>query len=230
MIKEAMDRVTPNMMLASTRKLLDLHNGLSEPDDRDSLSNQQFYGPEDFFREHIEKDAGGIAKKILWNSTNAGKLKGVQSGALTPQLRSVILNSGLGQPIEEINPMDVMDQTLRVSRLGEGGIPSTDSIPEEARNVHPSQFGFIDPTRGPESSKLGVDTRVVMGTYKGSDGQIYSDFTDARTGKVVKVSARDAADKVLAFPGEMAKKGKKVRAMNRGKLEEARRLRAATRQ
>jgi hypothetical protein len=365
MIKEAMDRVTPNLMLAASQKLLGLQRGEEEPDDRDSLSNQQFFGPEDFFRERIERDAGGIAKKILWNSTNRGKLASVGSGALTPQLRSVILNSGLGMPLEEINPLDYLDQQYRVTRLGDGGISSTDAIPDESRAVHPSQFGFIDPVRGPEcfdaqtevftasgwtpwadvtedtlfavqltngvffepahrliveeyygpmygvdteqvsylvtpghrvifsdvgevdtreelaehvhggnfylhgvdqndqtepyevhpddhyiriyggtvycatvpggllfvrrngkagiwsgnSEKLGVDTRVTLGTYKGSDGNIYSDFIDVRTGENRKVSAREAADKILAFPGEMAKPGNKIRAMVRGKLE-----------
>ena len=142
---------TPNTMLSATRKLMDIRAGTADPDDRDSLANQTFHGPEDFFAERILKDAGGIGRKILWKSTNKGKLSGVYSGALTPQLQSVLLNSGMGQPLEEINPVEMMDQMFRVSRLGEGGIPSTESIPDEARNVQPSQFGYIDPFRGPES-------------------------------------------------------------------------------
>lgn len=210
--------VTPQVMLATTRKLMDIREGKADPDDRDSLVNQTFYGPEDFFAERIMKDAGGIARKILWQSTNKGRLSGVHSGTLTPQVQGVLLNSGMGQPIEQINPMEMLDQQMRVMRLGEGGIPSRDAIPDEARSVQPSQFGYIDPFRGPESETLGVDTRLAFDTYKGDDGHLYSNFRDVRTGKIVPVSARDAADKVLAFPGELEKGERKVRAMVRGRL------------
>ena len=212
------DRVNPDVILAATKKLLGIRNGEAVPDDRDSLANQTFHGPEDFFKERIDKDAGGIGRNILWKSTFKGKLAAVPSGALTPQMESVLMRSGMGAPIEEINPLELMDQNLRVLRLGEGGIPSEQAIPDEARGVHPSQFGYIDPYRGPESSRLGVDTRLAANTYKGSDGQVYTDFRNVKTGKVERVSAPQSAQSTLAFPGEMSKPGNKVRAMVHGKM------------
>lgn len=117
------DRVTPEMMLATTKKLLAIRNDEAEPDDRDSLANQTFHGPEDFFSERVEKDAGGIGRRVLWRSTGRNKLTGVNSGTLTPQMHGVLLSSGLGMPLEEINPIEIYDQHQRVLRLGEGGIP-----------------------------------------------------------------------------------------------------------
>jgi DNA-directed RNA polymerase beta subunit len=115
--------VTPDIMLATTRKLMDIQEGKAESDDRDSLANQTFHTPEDFFEERILKDAGGVVRNLLWKSTHKGKLSGVHSGTLTPQVKSVITSSGMAQPIEEINPVEVADQMFRVLRLGEGGIP-----------------------------------------------------------------------------------------------------------
>lgn len=57
--------------------------------------------------------------------------------------------------------------------MGPGGIPSADSITNEAQAVHPSQFGFIDVISGPESEKAGVDVRAAWGTKVGSNGRIY---------------------------------------------------------
>ena len=212
------DTVTPDLLMATTKKLIDINKGQADPDDRDSLANQKFMGPEDFFAERIDKDSGGIGKKILWKSTGRGKLVGVSSGALSPQLDSVLLNSGLGTALEEINPIEILDQHTRVLRLGDGGIPSVQSIPEEAKGVQASQFGFIDPIRGPESSKLGVDSRITLGSFKGDDGNLYSNFIDTRTGEPRVVSARDASALTIAFPGEMQKKSPTVRAMHKGKL------------
>lgn len=128
------------MMLRTSQKLLNIQKGTEEVDDRDSLAFQTLHSPEDFFAERIHKDAGQIGKKLLWKSTLRGNLKHVPSGALTPQLRAVLLRSGLGMPIEEINPLDVYDQHLRVLRLGEGGIPSNESVPDECYDADTEVF------------------------------------------------------------------------------------------
>ena len=137
-------------ILRASQKLLNISRGHEEVDDRDSLAFQQFHGPEDFFAERINKDAGQAGRKLLWKATLRGNLKHVPSGALTPQIHSVLLRSGLGQALEEINPFEVLDQQLRVVRTGDGGIGSLDAVPMESRNVQPSHFGYIDPVRSPE--------------------------------------------------------------------------------
>ena len=53
MTKEAVeaagfDRITPEVMMAATKKLVGISRGDADPDDRDSLANQTFHGPEDF--------------------------------------------------------------------------------------------------------------------------------------------------------------------------------------
>jgi len=59
--------------------------------------------------------------------------------------------------MEEINPIEIADYRFRVTRMGQGGIPSEDAIPEETRNVHDTHLGFLDPVRTPESGRAGVD-------------------------------------------------------------------------
>lgn len=216
------ENVTPQAILRASQKLLQIGRGEAETDDRDSLAFQSIHGLEDLFSERIRRDAGGVGKKLLWKATQAGNLKYIPSGALSQQIAAVLLTSGLAQPLEEINPLEVFDQINKVSRMGEGGIPSLDSIPDEARNVQPSYFGYVDPVRAPESEKIGVDSRVAFGARRGSDGQLYTKLKDVRTNKLVDVSAEQATAKTVAFPGELmraAKEGRGVRAMQNGKLE-----------
>jgi DNA-directed RNA polymerase beta subunit len=215
----AHDTVTKDALLRAAQKLLHIHQNKEEPDDRDSQANQTIHSAEDLFRERIEKDAGQIGRKLLWKASYSRRVDNFPSSALSPQLTAVLLNSGLGQALTEINPIDVTDQLVRVSRLGEGAMSGTQGVPDEARNVQPSQLGFVDPIRAPESAKIGVDARLTIGTLKGSDGQLYSQMWDAKTKKVRPVSAREAVHAVLAFPGEMNDPTKmKVRAMVGGKI------------
>lgn len=203
-------------LLRTSQKLLNINQGTEDVDDRDSLAFQTFHSPEDFFAERINRDAGGVGRKMLWKATNRGNLRHIPVGALTPQLRSVLLNSGMGSPLEEINPLDIYDQKTRITRLGEGGM-SMEAVPEEARSVQPSHFGFIDPVKMPESEKMGIDARAAHRVMRGSDGQLYTPMMNLRTGVEEPVSATQASKSVVAFPGEMAKDTPKVRAMDRAK-------------
>ena len=212
------DRLSLDAVLATTKKLLAVSRGEQDVDDRDHLAFQTVLGPEDLFVERLAKDYGGLRREILRRSSFKGSLQGVQPGALTKQLQSAILGSGLGMAIEETNPTDILDKQSKISRLGEGGIGSLDAVPDEARSVQPSHLAFLDAVRTPESGKVGVDANIAYRARKGSDGRIYSPFLDAKTGQEVWKSPQDAADLTIAFPGEMRRKTKRVGAMRNGKL------------
>jgi len=215
-------RVSGTTLLRVSQKILNAQRGLEEQDDRDSLAYQKFLGPEDFFSERIEKDAGAALRTALFKATNKGNLQAFKNGVFTPVMNGVLLGSGLGAPIEEVNPMEILDQNLRVTRTGEGGIGSAaHGIPVDSRSVQPSHFGFMDPVRTPESDKVGIDLRLTVGSSKGADGQIYSQLRNIKTGKMGPVAARVVTDSIVAFPGELAKAIKSkdpVRAMVRGQI------------
>ena len=213
--------VTKNSLLRATQKIFNLAKGQEEADDRDSLAFQRFMGPEDFFRERIEKDAGGAIRSALFKTTYRGDLTAFKSRPFDAHINSVLIGSGLGEPIEEVNPVEIMDQTLRVTRTGEGGISSSmHGIPKDTRNVQPSHLGFIDPIRTPESAKAGVDLRLAVGAVKGSDGQIYTKML-TKGGRSALVSASKAIVSTIAFPGEVNRAlstGSPVRAMVKGHI------------
>ena len=210
--------LTLDAVLDITKKLIRVSKNEDKPDDRDALAFQQFVGPEDLFSERIRRDKGGVRRQLLWKMSGKGSLKGMPSSALNKQLQAALMTSGLGQAIEEINPAELYDKTTAVSRLGEGGIPSTDAIPKEARSVQPSMLGYIDPIRTPESGKVGVDAYMARGARKGKDGKLYSQFRDVRTGNLVYRTPQDVSDLTVAFPGAMNEPGKRVAAMKQGRM------------
>lgn len=210
--------LTLDAVLDITRKLIRVRRHEEEPDDRDSLVYQQFMGPEDLFSERIARDKGGLRRQLLWKVSGKGDLKSLPSSALNAQLMSALMTSGLGQAVEEINPAELYDKTTAVSRLGEGGIPSIEAIPKEARSVQPSMLGYVDPLRTPESGKVGVDTYLARGAVKGSDGKLYARFRELKTGELLYRTPQQVADLTIGFPGSQNVDSPRVVAMRGGKM------------
>jgi DNA-directed RNA polymerase beta subunit/DNA-directed RNA polymerase beta' subunit len=153
--------LSADVLLAATKKLIQLHRGEAAPDDRDAPAFQRVLGPEDFFAEKFGL-AGGVLRKALWKAAAHGSLAKAQPGGFTDLLNSVLTDSGLASAAEEVNPAELFDYQSRVTRMGKGGIPSTTAIPAEARAVQPTYLGYIDPVRTPEC--YAADTEVMTRT------------------------------------------------------------------
>lgn len=195
------ERLNKDVILAVTRKLLAVSKGEADVDDRDHLAYQVFLGPEDLMAERVRRDHGGIRRRIFRKISALGHLAAMPSGLVTPQLEQALIGSGLGQALEEINPAEIFDKQWRITRMGEGGIPSIEAIPDEARGVQPSHFGFYDPIRTPESLRAGVDVYLARNARKGRDGRLYGQFRDVRSGNLVWKTPQDVTDESVAFPG-----------------------------
>lgn len=187
-------------ILASSEKLLAINRGLVEPDERDSMKFQKIIRPHSMFREGIKMDAGKIGRQIMYQASKRKNLKGLGSNAFMPYIDRVLKGNPLTSPLEEINPMQLTENARRITKMGPGGIPSDESITEEAQAVHPSQFAFICPISGPESARAGIDTRAAWGTKVGSDGRIYQVFYDKRAKKYKWMSPVQISDMVVKIP------------------------------
>lgn len=210
------DRVGVDTILDTTKKLVDINKGLRDTDSRDNTTFQSVWGPEDLIAEKLA-DGNKVLRKYLWKVSTNGNLAKIPGGVFDKTVESALIGSGLGMPIEEINPIEIMDGQYRVTRMGEGGISSLTAVPDSARNVHPSQLGFIDVLRTPESMKVGVDARFVNTLKKGKDKKIYTPVV-LPNGKRTWKSAQDVNNSVVAFPGEMNSDREFVAALVHGEM------------
>ena len=192
--------LSPSLMLRASQKLLNIQKGLEEEDDRDSMANKNFVGPEDLFSERVNKDAGRLSRDLLYRSTYNRKLKGMRPGYFTSQLEGLIVGNSLSNHISGINPLEIYDYQKRVVQTGEGAITSSDAIPISSRNVSPSQVMVIDPIRSSESKNIGVDQRFSMVARKGNDGNIYFPVKNRKTNKVEYINPIQMSQSVVAFP------------------------------
>ena len=151
--------VTKDVLLRASQKLLNVNRGAEDPDDRDNPRFSRYYGIEDMMRERVDKDAGRLAKTLLFKARRDGSLARIPRNALGPYVDTFLSGSGLAMPGEEANPLSILVQQSRITRLGEGGISSPDLVTPEARNVQGDYLGYVDFISGPESFGIGIDVR-----------------------------------------------------------------------
>lgn len=187
-------------LLAASEKVLAVNRGLVDPDERDSLRYRKIYGPDKLLKERIDMDADKVMRNTVRRISRTGNLSGINPGHFNSYSEKLITGNPLSLALEEINPMHLTEQSRRVSQMGPGGLPSSTSITEDAQNLHPSEFMFLSAIEGPESERIGVDTRIAWGAKMGSDGNIYQRFRNKRTGKYEWLSAKDLENKIVALP------------------------------
>ena len=212
--------VDPEVLMRTTHKMLAISRGEEKPDDRDSPMFSNVLSIEDLIPERIDKDAGRNARTLLWKARHDRSLKRVPVGALNPYVYNYILGSRLMAASEETNPLSLLEQMHRITKMGEGGIGDSESVTDEARNVNIGQAGFVDPISGPESGTIGVDTRAAYRTFKGKDKQMYAEFKNPKTGQMEFLKPEHTDGKIIAFPKEMDSKSSTATAIVNGAVRE----------
>lgn len=223
---EAHDTVTTRAMLAASRKLIRVYNAQEQPDDRDSLAFKTLQTTESFFKERIAKDsARALRSKVIPNLNkpmNEPTLdKMMPSGApFSKGLQNFMVTSALSNTPMMINPMEIIDAATKVTSLGEGGVSSTRAVPDEARDVHGSHLGMLDPVRTPESGKAGIDIRGALGLARDDQGNLYTAMINAKTGKAEYVDAATLSESNVAFHSQedRFKKKKTVEGLRAGTI------------
>jgi len=200
------DRVTPDALLRASQKLLEVHRGEAEEDDRDSLEFKTIHSVEDFFKERLEKDAKYSVNNKLIHKMNQSKTKQIKgfmpNAAYTRPLTSFLTSSAISAIPTQFNPIELIDHAAKVTSLGEGGITADRAIPFEARKVHGTHYGVLDIVRTPESGHAGIDLRAAMGAYRDSAGELYAHMKDTRTGKHAPVRVTTLARSSVGFAGQ----------------------------
>lgn len=196
-------KVTPHALLDASHKLLKIYNNDSDVDDRDSLAFKTFHSVDDFVKERIALDARALANKVKLRATNKTAIRDVIPPApFSTGLKGFLTGSQLSAIPTQINPMEMVDQSLKVTSLGEGGISSDRAVPLEARQLHFTHLGIMDTSRTPESFSAGIDIRAAMNTHRDEKGNLYALLRDRKTGKTGPVPVRTISRSVLAFPNQ----------------------------
>lgn len=111
-------------------------------------------------------------KQILAAYTNfkeqvlAGN-KTAQFQIVPTKVLSDFINSEIVVNMEYGNPLEELATLSKVSPVGKsiGGIPGKEAVQMEARNVHNSYYGNIDPLDTPEGPNIGIAQQLTVDSY-----------------------------------------------------------------
>ena len=195
------DKVTPQALIVAARRLLDVHNEKAEVDDADSLAFKTFHSVDYFLGERLRLTARDWKNKARYGLHGKDKIReGLRPAPFSDSLNKWITTSPLTAVPTGINPIELLDHAVKITSVGEGGIPSDRAVPYEARLTHPTHYGTIDPIRTPESGNAGVDLRITMSAHRDKAGNLYTPVLNVRTGKMDFIRSGDMMTKVVAFP------------------------------
>jgi DNA-directed RNA polymerase beta subunit len=212
-----LDYVNEKGLLKASSKILKIYKDAAETDDRDHLDFKTIHSVEDFFKEVVMLNSRDIGRKAAIKiEANPDLRKALPPGPFTKGIRNFITSSQLASVPTQTNPVELIDSSMRVTSLGEGGIGTERAIPMEARNVHATQLSSLDPFRTPETFRAGVDVRAAMLTHKDKDKNIYVPLYDVKKKENVWVRPNVFSEKVVAFPNQ--KLTGKIEVMDRGQV------------
>ena len=153
------ENVTPKALLATSQKILKVRRGQEEPDQRDSLTFKDLYGVDDLLNAYFEKNTPKIVSKIAKSSENKEKLREIISSSdYGDAVKNFFIGpqADLSSTTPQTNPLEMLNEWRKTTIMGTGGIQSRHAITTEARDLHPSHIGFLDPIATPDSFKVGI--------------------------------------------------------------------------
>ena len=217
------EKISPQMLLDSSAKLLEINRKDTPEDERDSLEFKSIHGVDDFVAERFDKMKHEMSWKIKSKIDKVDDVrKIISSTLLNKPVKGFFTNSSLSSTTEQINPLHMIGNVNKITITGENGLENEQSITSEARIAHPSQLGFIDPVHTPESQNIGVTNHLSSLSIKeGND--LFTYMKNARTGKTEKLRTDQVNNSIVAFADEYHANGKPkspiVSASVRGKVQ-----------
>lgn len=226
--KESMD---PETFLLALKNIIAVYRGDKEEDNRDSLEFKRVQNLPDFIKLRFDKENETVTKakaKIIFNMDRL-------PASVTPTIRDIIspkpynkvfsdfiVSSTLSSTPTETNPVESIEAVAKVTLVAprEGGASDERSIPLDARNIHPSHLGIIDPSRTPESGSAGIDQRFTIAAKRDEQGILHTAVKD-NSGKTKYISVQEMMRSTIGFPGQdKAGPNDLVHAQVRGKITE----------
>jgi len=195
-------RIEPKVLVASSEKALALARGEVKADDTENLAYKSLHSVDDFIVEKLEQNVPTAERSIRFQIDRRPSVVDVLPPSLfTKPVQRFFTTSEFSRYSDQNNPLDMVGVQSLVTSMGEGGISSVHAVSDRLRALHPSHLGIFDPVQTPESSKIGINAHLALGSKKiGND--IGLTVINAKTGARETKKAFDLEDKVLAFNDE----------------------------
>lgn len=125
---EAYESIGIDGLLAASEKLLAVNRGLERPDQRDTASNERVYTVDRLMSERVKLDHGKTLRTLMGRLSRRKNLSALGPAAFDAYTVDYLKGNPTASAIEEINPMNIMEQRRRITKMGPGGIGDPNAI------------------------------------------------------------------------------------------------------
>ncbi|MBP5594614.1 MAG: hypothetical protein J6Y02_04465 [Pseudobutyrivibrio sp.] len=204
------DKVEPETLLLTSKRLLEVSRGEAEPDDRDSLVYKNIYDTPDLVKARIDASHRKVQNDIKRIMDKKNKVTEIVSkDMLNKPVRQFFVQGTVAHQAEQENPATILSEVTKVTSLGEGAIGDMNAITESMRDVNSSHAGVLDPVATPESDRIGINLHLALGAAI-DNKELQTLAKDLHTGKTSYMNIKDIFDKKVAFPDQFHKDGTPV--------------------
>ena len=145
------DKVTGDSFLDATKALLDVTRGVKKPSGYDDLRFKQAVHTEDYIPDRLRESKRSIVAKLTNNLDRADKIdRIIQKSTFDKPITNFFSSSSLSMLGDQTNPLGMITGHTKHTILGEHGISSPHQVTLDAKIIHPSSYGFLDPSHTPE--------------------------------------------------------------------------------
>ena len=152
--------LTPQDLFKIVERMIELNNGIGEPDDIDHLGNRRVRTVGELiqtqFRIGLLRMERVIKERMSIQDPETATPNGlINIRPVVAAMREFFGGSQLSQFMDQTNPLAELTHKRRLSALGPGGL-SRDRAGFEVRDVHHSHYGRICPVETPEGPNIGL--------------------------------------------------------------------------
>lgn len=201
--------VTPDCLALASKKLLGVHRGDMPPDDRDATPFKELWGVDDLLEDRLERSRTTINRRV----TNVLGLRDnirsiISSDVFTGPILAFFTTTSVSSTTPQINPINWVSRYTGTTIVGQdvGGITDAFAVTDEAKSVHPSQLGVLDPVHTPEGEKSGISLQLALGVER-EGKEVRIPVYNTRSKKNEVVSAAVLSRSVVSFPDQYTRKG-----------------------
>ena len=164
-LKERYDELIPKCIttediIASINVLLNMSQGLGEPDDIDHLANRRIRCVGELlqnqFRIGLARLERVVRERMTIQDIDAVTPQTlINTKPITSAIREFFGSSQLSQFMDQTNPLSELTHKRRISALGPGGL-TRERAGFEVRDVHFTHYGRLCPIESPEGPNIGL--------------------------------------------------------------------------
>jgi len=159
--------LTPEDLILTVKKIIELNHGLGEPDDIDHLGNRRIRSVGELLQRQVrigflqlERNVKG-RMSLQTREELPSPVAIVSARPVAARVHSFFASSQLSQFMSQHNPLDGLDHLRKLSVKGPGGL-TRERASFSVRDAHYTHYGRICPVRTPEGPNIGLDTHIAL--------------------------------------------------------------------